>query len=1821
MLPQVAAGATFDRIVGRSLGEFVVRERIGEGGFGAVYRAIQPALGREAVVKVLHASLAAAPAATERFLREARLASKLDHPYAAHVYAFGVEPDGQHWIAMELVRGTPLDDVLRHQGALTLERLSPLLDRICEVVHTAHEQGIVHRDLKPANVMVLSRAGRLLPKLLDFGIAKGLEAPVEDDDPSLDSTALSRQVPASSPAVPVVRAASFAQTLDASTGDDGAATGPTLGAVTPGTSKRTGQLTQEGALMGSPLYMAPEQWIDAGEVDDRADLYALGVLAYECLTGKPPFTGKTVQQIATAHAKSRPPELGESFPRELDAVFAKALAKRAGERYATALEFAEAFRLAAGIATEPARLPALDDTIRIATLNEAPQPIAEALSGYEGARNAHQARDALALVARTLVRYIGLLAVACRSRVEGRSGGAELMRALALRELADREWLDLARALTADWRARRDAYPVPELVTALHDTALCDDLGIVLDLREHDAPGEGALIPLLEESLARLARSLEALAFLRDYPLIVTTADGSGESWMGVRHARRRTVTVRGKRLEGAQPFLLDKDGAPVLSLAPLFRIAEPTPGAPRELFLFDGRDRRGAKLVAWPIGFECHDDSVRDWFRAQLGSLEERAATVDDEVAPYRGLSAFSARDSALFFGREAQVDAFLNRLQLQPLLAVVGPSGAGKSSFVHAGVVPALPAEWRTVSLRPGASPLAALAARLEHASIGSRDALHGLRQELARDRDALGALLRDDAAAHGPIVLVVDQLEELFTLCHDDTERRLFAEAVAAAARDAEDRVRVIFTLRDDFLVRTEQVEALRNRIGQGLQLLTVPVAEDLRRILVEPARRSGYEFEDSALPTEMVAEVADQPGALALLSFTAQKLWELRDRHFKQLTRVAYKTLGGVGGALAQHAEQTLEAMPSEERALAREAFRHLVTSLDTRAVVARSDLRQLLGGDERGDGVIEKLVAARLLVVGDRESGAETVEVVHEALLAAWPRLVEWRREDREGARFREQLRSAAKQWHERQRVRGLLWRGDAFAELVRWRSRHTGPLTDLEAAFADASARDAARGRRNLRLLVALGFAALGVIVIVLVASRSRIAAGKLEAENANTKLQDNLERQWEAQGRLLVLEGDPLKGLAALAHAGDLGAHGRGHDFLIAEAVQASGGALHTLVHAGPVRAPSFSHDGTRVVTGNMDGKARIWDASSGALVFQLSHTAAITRTAFSPDDATVLTASLDGTARWWNARTGEELRRFDHGKSVWCALFSPDGKLALTGAEDDQVVLWDLASRAEKLRVHGEGAGTTACAFSPDGVLFAAGDVAGVVRVWRTSTGEQVQRHADQKGVIYQVAFSPDGSRLVAGSDDHSAATWDLATGRLEHRLQHDDSVFSVSISPDGKRVVTGSLDRTAAVWDAATGQRLFVLAGHTGGIQRAAFSPDGSHIVTASEDATTRLWDAAGGRLLATWWHDDFVFDFAFDARGERAVTASNDGKAVIWAVRRQDDGVSIRGPRGTMVARLSPDGATVAIGDREGAVRVYDSRSGGMLAELSDPVHGVIEDLAFDATGRYVATATNSAALKIWDTHAPKSPPRVLAGRSQSSADTNELEWRDDLIVTASDDGYLRLWKSSSGSLDFEQRTKNAIGLTGATFARDAKSITALTYDGVIQTWSLQGQLLASEQDPAQPWRAVFDPSGKRMLTLSSKRSIEIHDVATKALQLQLFGHLGHVTGASWSPDGAFVATTALDGSIRLWDASTGDQLEVIHYPGRQAWVDFAPDGRFLAAEDDGLAMIRQLPTYRGGAEALQQLLRCRVPYIVRDDRLQLRDPSDRTGCKE
>jgi tRNA A-37 threonylcarbamoyl transferase component Bud32 len=386
-----------DRFVGRTLGDFIITEKLGEGGFGIVYLAEQLTLQREAVIKILRTKHSSNEQVIKRFKQEAHLASRLEHPYTAHIYAFGAESDGLMWIAMEYVRGTPLDKLLETQGPLPVERFVPLLDKICEVVHTAHEHGIIHRDLKPANVMVIARAGRLLPKLLDFGIAKGLgsESGVEvgTDKDSESSTRIE-----------------------------------TLGAI------------------GSPDYMSPEQWENSAAADLRTDIYALGVLSYESLTGRLPLRGYH------AHKTLPVPRLGSNYPAAIDKVIARAMAKKAEDRYSTAIEYGAAFREAAGLSEQRVSLPQMEEELRESLLTNAPYPLAQAVANLGAARNAHQARGEIVEIFRVAVRYIGMLALACRARVGAGSKGdteqvVDALRKLRRSRLNEEEWLELAREL------------------------------------------------------------------------------------------------------------------------------------------------------------------------------------------------------------------------------------------------------------------------------------------------------------------------------------------------------------------------------------------------------------------------------------------------------------------------------------------------------------------------------------------------------------------------------------------------------------------------------------------------------------------------------------------------------------------------------------------------------------------------------------------------------------------------------------------------------------------------------------------------------------------------------------------------------------------------------------------------------------------------------------------------------------------------------------------------------------------------------------------------------------------------------------------------------------------------------------------------------------------------------------------------------------------------------------------------------------------------------------------------------------------------------
>jgi serine/threonine protein kinase len=513
-------------------------------------------------------------------------------------------------------------------------------------------------------------------------------------------------------------------------------------------------------------------------------------------------------------------------------------------------------------------------------------------------------------------------------------------------------------------------------------------------------------------------------------------------------------------------------------------------------------------------------------------------------DESPYAGLSAFQEADAARFFGRNREIAAMVTRLRDQPLVGVVGPSGVGKSSFVRAGVVPALKHSgepWETVVIRPGRNPLAALAsvaASMVGASsssgagsnpgsnsgvrssvgtgsisntntgLSSTTVLDDLSehqaymQRLQVEPGFLGTVLRSRARKRGQkLLLFIDQFEELYTLNPDADERKAFTACLAGVADDATTPLRVVISIRSDFLDRAAEDPRFMAELSQGLFFLMPPGREALREAIVLPAEMAGYRFEAERMVQHMIDTLANTSGALPLLQFTATKLWEARDRGQKILTEDSYRAIGGTEGALASHADAVLSELTPQAQGLVRAIFLRLVTPERTRAIVSIAELIELAQDPGEIQRLIEHLVFARLLVTqtGDTQGGA-SVEIVHESLLHTWPRLRMWLDENQEDSAFVEQLRTAARQWQGKGRPGGLLWRGEAAEEARRFVRRYRGSLAKVEQDFLDAVLRLGTRSTRVRRVAVVAAMLALTVVAAGSTVAMLRISKAEKEA-------------------------------------------------------------------------------------------------------------------------------------------------------------------------------------------------------------------------------------------------------------------------------------------------------------------------------------------------------------------------------------------------------------------------------------------------------------------------------------------------------------------------------------------------------------------------------------------------------------------------------------------------------------------------------------------------------------------------------------------------
>ncbi len=1220
----------------------------------------------------------------------------------------------------------------------------------------------------------------------------------------------------------------------------------------------------------------------------------------------------------------------------------------------------------------------------------------------------------------------------------------------------------------------------------------------------------------------------------------------------------------------------------------------------------------------------------VADALREMLFRGATRPA---DDEGPFRGLLPFTERHVGLFFGREAEVNAFVERIRFTPVLPVVGPSGAGKSSFVQAGVLPRLREEgdWLFIKLRPGSHPFESLAAHLLRADrdtiavpapktstpslrdLPSEDVpatepaasdVRRLTDRLLEAPQRLSLELTRIAREHRSNVLVfVDQVEELFTHCEDAKERRAFMEAICTAAEDPDDPVRVVFTVRDDYLGRL----ALGPLVTRSLAQVTV--IQRLRRdalaeTLTKPLASVGYRLEDDALVEEMVACVEDAPGALPMLQFAARQLWERRDRVRRMLLRAAYAEMGGVEGALAAHADGVLDAMSAEQVELARELLLRLVTDDRTRERLPK--VACLAGLGSEAEPVLTRLTQARLVVSTQRarESGGQAMlELAHDALIGSWGTLARWLDESREELAFVHEAGQAAALWDKRGRLPEELWRGEALSDALRRLGRTTtelGAVTREFLAAASERERQRVRHKRILHGSLLVGTALLAAVFAVVAwvvgekereatrqrdlaehqraatlreSARAALSQGNVLEARAKLRLALDVEDDpaaralfWQLSQNPIVWQkklGDRVFGVSFTADAREVVAGCADEAIYVFDRVTGAMRVLHG--NGDQVLGVAMAPSGAQLFTMSTGGAVRAWDTDETSPLRLLgAHAQRPTAIRVSPDGASVATASHDGTVRIWPTSPTGSPRVIELGGEVGAVDFEPKSArvVAAVGAK-----LWSIAADGTKREEPGRGgANVSALRVSPDGAQIAVGRSDG--RVSLVPLGGEGERVLEgHLGAVWSVAFDGDGRHLASGGDDGTLRLWDATTGRLVlSLLAHEEQVTGVDLSHDGRYAVTGSFDGTVRVWDLHTGGARAAtggtspLYGHAAlseplaGARGLAFSPDGKTIAAGSYDGRVRLWNVAAAEVERTLvGHSGRIFEVAFSHDGNVLASSSADRSARLWSVATGSELRVLAGHAGPVVGvAFSPDDQLLATGSKDTTVRLWEVEGGGsrVLSGHAGEVNGV----TFSADGALLASGGRD--VRVWNV-ASGELETVLEGHTDAVLG---VRFMGAALVSGSTDGTLRRWDLATGQGQVVGRHPQRVYWIDVHDER----ISASSSDGIARLWRRDGTepvLLRGHSDEVN--HAVFSPSGQLVATAGDDGTVRVwhaHDgrpfwrtAALTSTPSAILTHLGWTSLADGAPRPRGAWARAIDSRAR-WAEQVGEVMCLLGHDG-------------------------------------------------------------------
>jgi WD40 repeat protein len=1171
-------------------------------------------------------------------------------------------------------------------------------------------------------------------------------------------------------------------------------------------------------------------------------------------------------------------------------------------------------------------------------------------------------------------------------------------------------------------------------------------------------------------------------------------------------------------------------------------------------------------------------------WWDAVSRVRRAASARPASATPPYLGLESFQVQDAALFFGRERLTEELVAAVRADAgpagrMVAVIGPSGSGKSSLVRAGLIPAL------------AEP------------AGSGDAPGPALVITPGDRP-MGKLA--DVAATRPGLLVVDQFEEVFSSCPDEAERRAFIAALCAIAGvgGAGPATPVVIVLRADFYAMAIGESALLPVLA-GSQVVVGPMTPDeVRRAVVEPARIAGCEV-DNELVEVLIRDLTPHgappgeldAGALPLLSHALSVTWHRAAR--RRLTVGDYLATGGIAGAVAQSAEAVLAALPGRQQQLTGRMFLRMV-NVDDESVVTRrrmplADLPSLsltMSDDDPAEPhrdaqeVVDRFVAARLMTID-----AESVQISHEALLGAWPRLQGWINESRVALGAHRRLGEAIGVWQDSDRDPSALLGGARLIALRESLAAGSVVLTagevefleESESAVAEQRAGRVRRGRRRRMIvaaMTALAVLASGLAVFAVQSSRAAATEQRAAADLRNLALAGDL--LGAATSRIRPLDPNVAAQLTLVAYRTSPTFQGRTAlldttaEPLVARILGAKGPTMQSLSPDGQVLAVADGSNGSIRLLSVTDPvhPALLGTAVPAAPGQQFA-------VSFSPDGRTLAAGSSKGVVQLWDVgdptapvRVGEPIQRFPSG--VFGVVFTPDGSTLLAGGAGGSIVRWSLVDPVHPTELPGLPTIdlVQTMAISPDGSLLAVGGKAADLQLWSLSEPGSlagppgpslVATVPGAQVTVTASAFSPTGGTLAVGSRDGAVTVWDVtdpaAPTQIDAGLLPFTNIANVLVfSSDGSLLAAGGSDGTVRAWRTADWAPVDEM-GHPGPVTGLAATADGTSLFSSAADGTTRLWPTTGSSIVKL--ADDSVFSLAWTPNAGGIVAAPGPGANAtsIWDVagRRSPVEVSKAAPPepgqryGGGVA-VSPDGRLMAVTLTDGRTQLWSITDAARPVPVGAPLTGpadIVQQVTFSSDGRQLAAAANDASVWLWNVADPSTPVlEATMGDLGGPVYSVAFGDGDGVLAASTTTGQAKVWTLEDPTSPRLRSTIDA-GESysfAVVISPDGRTLAVAGADRQLRRWDIV--------DPANPveigspltgpgndiYWVDYSPDGRILAAASADRNVWLWDVSDPANPVP-YATLGGATGplfvAEFDPTGATIAAGGSDRSIHQW----------------------------------------------------------------------------------